>query len=195
MSPTKVTPAGEGGIVATRDVDLAEHVRLGRNYGNPGDYNFAFSGLSARMSELHAILALSSLRSLDRRLDERLTAIDLFECELAGHPVVRVVRPAAGDRSTFKDLTLDVDPQTISTARLQALLRAEGVDSRRYFWPPLHRQDVYRELAEAEELPGTERVACRLLTVPLTNGQPTDVTRRLATLLTELVRPPHDGAA
>ena len=186
MSPTKVTPAGEGGIVATTDANLAEHVRLGRNYGNPGDYNFTFSGLSARMSELHAILALSSLRSLDRRLAARLTAVDLFESELDGHPALRVLRPADGDRSTFKDLTLDLDPDFITADRLQMLLRAEGVDSRRYFWPPLHRQDVYRDLSRDQDLPGTERVARRLLTIPLTNGQTTQVTRRLARLVTEL---------
>ena len=193
MSPTKVTPAGEGGIVATRDESLAEHVRLGRNYGNPGDYNFTFSGLSARMSELHATLALSSVRSLDRRLEARLEAVDQFAAELAGHAALRVVRPAAQDLSTFKDLTLDVDPDVIAADRLQALLRAEGVDSRRYFWPPLHRQDVYRGLSRADELPGTERVARRLLTVPLTNGQTAEVTRRLAAVIIELIGDPSRG--
>ena len=50
MSPTKVVVAGEGGIVATRRADLAEAVRIGRDYGNvpmnalvcPGAFNVDF---------------------------------------------------------------------------------------------------------------------------------------------------------
>ncbi|HID87298.1 MAG TPA: hypothetical protein EYP55_07950, partial [Anaerolineae bacterium] len=37
LSPTKLLVAGEGGIVATNHDDLAEHIRVGREYGNPGD--------------------------------------------------------------------------------------------------------------------------------------------------------------
>ena len=44
MSPTKLVVAGEGGIVATNDASLAETVRMGRDYGDPGDYNTAFPG-------------------------------------------------------------------------------------------------------------------------------------------------------
>ncbi|MFW6033591.1 MAG: DegT/DnrJ/EryC1/StrS family aminotransferase, partial [bacterium] len=54
LSPTKVAPAGEGGLVATHDGGLAEQIRLARNYGNPGDYDCRVAGLNARMSEFHA---------------------------------------------------------------------------------------------------------------------------------------------
>src|SRR5688500_4255747 len=54
LSPTKVAVAGEGGLVTTNDAALAEAVRLGRDYGNPGNYDCRFPGLNARMSELHA---------------------------------------------------------------------------------------------------------------------------------------------
>ena len=50
MSPTKVAVAGEGGLVVTRDDNLAESVRVGRDYGNSGDYDCRFPGLNARMS-------------------------------------------------------------------------------------------------------------------------------------------------
>src|SRR5947209_1830015 len=41
-SPTKLLISGEGGIVATNDDELAAKVRIGREYGNRGDYNSAF---------------------------------------------------------------------------------------------------------------------------------------------------------
>ncbi|MGR6997454.1 DegT/DnrJ/EryC1/StrS family aminotransferase [Yinghuangia aomiensis] len=47
------------------------------------------------------------------------------------------------------------------------LLRAEGIDSRRYFYPAVHRQKAYEGLAEQRPLPVTEALAERVLTVPL----------------------------
>jgi len=60
-SPTKVVTSGEGGIIATNDAQLAEKLRVGRNYGDDGSYDCAFEGINARMSELHAVLGLASL--------------------------------------------------------------------------------------------------------------------------------------
>ena len=41
-SPTKLLITGEGGVVATDDDALAERVRIGREYGNPGTYDAVF---------------------------------------------------------------------------------------------------------------------------------------------------------
>lgn len=186
MSPTKVTTAGEGGLVATDHDDVAEHVRLGRNYGNPGDYNCGFPGLNARMSELHAVLALESLAGLDDRLPRRQQAVDIFSAAAAGSPGLRVLRPADGDTSTFKDLTVEVCDTRVDVEWVQAALKAEGVDSRRYFWPPIHRQDAYASSGHLG-LPVTESLARRLLTVPL-DQTASDVTfHRLGEVMVELV--------
>jgi hypothetical protein len=71
LSPTKVLIAGEGGIIATNDDTLAERCRIGRDYGNPGDYDTRFVGLNARMSELHAATALASFEDLEERIARR----------------------------------------------------------------------------------------------------------------------------
>ena len=71
LSPTKVVVAGEGGLISTNDDLLAERLRIARDYGNPGDYDCLFVGLNARLSELHAAVALASLEDLDERLAER----------------------------------------------------------------------------------------------------------------------------
>jgi dTDP-4-amino-4,6-dideoxygalactose transaminase len=54
LSPTKLVIAGEGGIVATNDDELAARVRIGREYGNSGRYDSAFAGMNARLAEFNA---------------------------------------------------------------------------------------------------------------------------------------------
>ena len=44
MAPTKVTTAGEGGLIATANEALAHDLRIARNYGNPGSYDCVTAG-------------------------------------------------------------------------------------------------------------------------------------------------------
>jgi len=169
LSPTKVAPAGEGGLVTTNDGDLAARVRLARNYGNPGDYNCQVAGLNARMSELHAAVALATLSKLAQRVARRNELVAVFAKRVDGVPGIRIPEVDPGDLSTYKDLTLVLDEQAfgLDVQMLAAALSAEGVDSRRYFYPAVHRQDAYAYLGEPQSLPVTDALAPRVLTLPL----------------------------
>ena len=180
LSPTKVMVAGEGGIIATRDSGLADAVRIGRGYGNPGNYDCLFPGLNARMSELHAAVALSSLEHLDERIAHRNHLVQVFLRAAAGVPGLRTPVVADGDLSTYKDLTLILDRSAfgLDGAQLGVALKADGIDTRRYYYPPIHQQKAYAGLAESRSLPITEDIAERVLTVPLwSHMTEEDVTR------------------
>jgi dTDP-4-amino-4,6-dideoxygalactose transaminase len=185
MSPTKVTTAGEGGIVATQHAEIAEHVRLGRNYGNSGDYDCAFPGLNARMSEFHAAVALAGLAGLDERLAHRRVLVEAFWTAVAGVPGLRRPVLADGDTSTYKDLTLVVEPASfgLDVPCLTAALTAEGIDSRRYFFPPIHRQKAYADLPRDLDLSVTEDVSTRVITPPLWSAMSVADVQRLADLV------------
>jgi dTDP-4-amino-4,6-dideoxygalactose transaminase len=168
LSPTKVAVAGEGGLVTTHDGGLAATIRLGRDYGNPGDYDCLFPGLNARMSELHAAVALHSLKWLDTNVSRRGHLAELFWATLAG--LRGLVRPTVdqGDVSTYKDLTILVDEAGfgLTAAELGQALKQEGIDTRRYYYPAIHRQQAYRMLPE-RHLPVTDLAAESVLSVPL----------------------------
>lgn len=188
LSPTKIVSGAEGGLVATHDDALAAAVRIGRDYGNPGNYDSQFVGLNARMSELHAAVALASLRTLDERLDARNCTVGLFRQEIAGIPGLRMPLVPDGSTSTYKDMTVlvDADRFGLSSAELKEALSAHGVDSRRYFYPPVHQQKAYAHLLPGRPLPITDRVSASVLTLPLWAGMPNDLVTRLAELLGDL---------
>jgi dTDP-4-amino-4,6-dideoxygalactose transaminase len=171
LSPTKVVIAAEGGVISTNDDLLAERCRIGRDYGNPGDYDCRFVGLNARMSELHAATALASLEDLDERLIERRRLAALYRDALDDIPGISFPEVDEGDLSTYKDLAILVDVEGYGTdADAAALvLKAAGVETRRYYSPPVHRMRAYSGNG-AEDLPVTERAAERALTLPLWVG-------------------------
>ena len=173
LSPTKVLVAAEGGIIATDDDLLAERCRIGRDYGNPGDYDCRFIGLNARMSELHAAMALASFEDLEERLRERTRLADAYRSALGSVPGLSFPIVPAGDRSTYKDLTVLIDPESFggSSSAVGEALRAEGIDSRRYYHPPVHRMRAYRGRGRmVGSLAVTDRAAERVLSLPLWVG-------------------------
>lgn len=168
MTPTKVITSGEGGIVATNDADVAEYIRMGRDYGHPGDYDCRFAGINARMSELHAAVGLTTLADLDRRLVLRRERAAQLHARLGGVDGITFPTVRDGDESTFKDVTIVVDPVAfgLGAGQLSAALKAEGVDSRRYYHPAVHRQQAYAHMPPVE-LPVTDSISPRVLAVPM----------------------------
>ena len=193
MSPTKVTTAGEGGLVATRDPDLAARLRIGRDYGNPGTYDCQFPGLNARMSELHAAVALAGIDTVAERIAYRNELVEVFRIAVKDVPGLGFPELHEEDVSTFKDLTLVLDAERfgLTNVELGAALKAEGVDSRRYYAPPIHRQTAYAHLRGTRELPVTDEMADRVLTPPLYSHMTADQVRGVAQAVVRI----HDAAA
>lgn len=171
LSPTKVLIAGEGGIVATDDDDLAYRLRVGRDYGNPGDYDCLYVGLNARMSEFHAALGLRSLETLPERIERRNELAEMYRQALGDIPGISFPSVGPGDVSTYKDFTIVVDADVfgMDAASLASALKADGIDSRRYYFPPVHEMKsyAYLENRSGADIPVTERVSRQVLTLPL----------------------------
>src|SRR5262249_9105748 len=62
---TKFLNTGEGGAVVTNDDDLAQRMRLMRNFGFGGLDNVIYIGTNGKMNEMSAAMGLASLDCLD----------------------------------------------------------------------------------------------------------------------------------
>lgn len=170
-SPTKLMTTGEGGILTTSDAWLARHIRVGRGYGDPGDYNCIMPGLNARMSEFHAALGISSLDMLEQNVEARNRLVEVYKRELRSIPGISFQEIAPNVRTTFKDFSLYIDPLTFGMTRdrLCDELLKRGIQSKKYFYPPVHLQDAYRQYRDEfhAKLPVTMDVTTNALSLPL----------------------------
>lgn len=170
LSPTKLLISGEGGIVATNDGELARKIRLGREYGNSGNYDSEFAGLNARMAEFNALLGLRSLELLEESVKNRNRYAELYRQRLSDVPGLAFQAVDSRDRSSYKDLSLTVDPKAFGMSRdeLSRALQAENIDIRHYYDPPVHRQEAYRGFASpAADLVHTDFLAEHCLSLPI----------------------------
>ena len=108
LTPTKMVVAGEGGLVATEDRDLAAELRVAREYGNDGSYDTAFPGINARLSELHACIAWNSLQMLEDVVAHRNRVACALTGALGEIPGLGFQRITPECRTTYKDFTITI---------------------------------------------------------------------------------------
>jgi dTDP-4-amino-4,6-dideoxygalactose transaminase len=167
LSPTKLVISGEGGFVATNDAALADEVEVAREYGNPGSYDTRIIGLNARMSEIHGAIALASLAGIDEVLERRRHLAARYSEALATVDGITPQAIPSGDSSTFKDYTVEVgEAFGLDRDVLAGALRADGIDTRPYFFPPVHTHKAYAWVG-AGPLPKTDLAAARSLSLPI----------------------------
>jgi dTDP-4-amino-4,6-dideoxygalactose transaminase len=169
FSPTKLVVAGEGGLITTRDAALARRLRVARNYGDAGDSDPEVLGLNARMSEIHAALALQGLGGVCARIERRNEIRREYRRQLKSVPGIQFQEMEQGSRSACKDMSLLVNDVEFGNTRdwLRLFLGEHHIETRRYFWPSVHQQKLYRDVWDGQPLPVTERVAQQVLNLPI----------------------------
>jgi len=189
-SPTKLLITGEGGVVATDDDALAERVVVGREYGNPGTYDALFPGLNARLPEASALLGLEGLGLLEPEAERRNELAGVYRELLGGLPGLAFQRVRPQDRPSFKDFSVRVRAAEFGLTRdeLAAALDAEGVDTRAYYVPPVHRLTAFAATGPAfdERLPETARLCDEVITLPAYGRLETGDVERIAACMIAL---------
>jgi len=192
LSPTKLLVAGEGGLVATNDAVLAQRLRAARNYGDLGAYDPQLLGLNARMPEFNAALAVAGLPFLDAKVARHNQVARHYTALLADTPGLGFQAVLQGNLSTYKDYSVLVyeDQFGMSRDELAEALRAENIETKKYFYPPLHKQALFRPVYEENPSPlqNTEFISDRVLSFPIYESLPDDTISKVAFAVRRLAR-------
>ncbi|WP_051424603.1 DegT/DnrJ/EryC1/StrS aminotransferase family protein [Pseudomonas sp. URMO17WK12:I4] len=192
---TKVLSAAEGGCVCTNDDQLAARLRNIRSSYGAGPAVHVRRTANGRMSEAQAAIALLSLDNFAKTLERNRDVFAAYRDTLAGLPGLRLIEPQAVSATNYQYVVCEIDTECFGLGRdeLQAVLRAENVLARRYFYPGIHRCTPYDEYYPqvGERLPVTEALCAKVLQLPI--GQSIDAAgaRRIG----EIVRTAQQQAA
>jgi dTDP-4-amino-4,6-dideoxygalactose transaminase len=177
---TKFVNSFEGGAVVTNDDELAERMRLMRNFGFAGYDQVVYVGTNGKLSEASAAMGLTNIESMEAFVAANVANHDAYRTGLADLAGIRVLGARPGDRWNHQYVVVEVNPGAAGLGRdeLVAALQAENVLARRYFTPGVHRMEPYRSYFPHAGLllPETERLADRVMTLPTgTSVGPADV--------------------
>ncbi len=172
LSPTKVITAAEGGIVTTNNNTLAQFIRHGRDYGkNSSTDDIDFVGLSARMSEFHAIVALANFEKIEELIARRNDLIKKYKVGLENLPGISFQTIPPNCRTSGNYMVIFVDTEKLRMSRDELFLKLEenNIQTKKYFYPPVHLLKAYEKYRNkcSNRLPVTEKASASALALPL----------------------------
>jgi dTDP-4-amino-4,6-dideoxygalactose transaminase len=184
---TKFLNCFEGGAVVTNNDELAEKIRLMRNFGFVDYDKVVYLGVNGKMSEIHAAMGLTNLEAIEDIISVNRRNYQAYREGLANAPGISVIDYDMSEKNNFQYIVVEVDSESCPRSRdyIVAALHKENVIARKYFWPGCHKMEPYRSLQPNAGLllPETERVAAKVIVLP--TGQ--EVEKRSAGWVCELI--------
>jgi dTDP-4-amino-4,6-dideoxygalactose transaminase len=154
---------GDGGAVITNDGELAERLRLVRQYGQIDRYVHVTPGVNSRLDELQAAILRVKLPHVNGGNRRRAEIAAAYTEALAGK-LVRSLRVLPERRHVFHLFVVDAEDRSA----LQAHLDGRGIRTLIHYPRPVHRHEPYRSLGDGPvSLTASERFCERVVSIPL----------------------------
>jgi perosamine synthetase len=170
FTPSKPMTTGEGGMLVTNDAGLAEQLRLIRNYGDKGKFEWVTLGYNFRMMDIQGAIGLTQLMKLKKSVQLRREIASRYnDAFIKTEGIVTPYVRNPGDIN-FQLYTIRIRSDLLSITRNQFIeeLGKTGIAARLYF-PALHRAPVFAELNPGEDpaFPMASQFADTALSLPI----------------------------
>ena len=168
--PNKGIATGEGGMITTSDVELADRMRMILNQGQDGRYNHVMLGYNYRMNDILAALGIVQLGRLEKIMKEKENIVAQYTDQLQGVEGVQLpYLPDYVDRHSWYMYAIKVDQEIRDSVAEH--LKKNNVDTRLSF-PPIHIQQFFQDRFgyNSENLPASYKTWKRLINLPIWPG-------------------------
>jgi perosamine synthetase len=198
--PNKQITTGEGGMIVTRDPDLAARMRSLRNQGRTPSGNWfqhTELGYNYRLSDIACTLGIGQMHRLPEILARRETIARLYhhllaslteEAPVLSLPLLDIPNTRVSWFVYVVRLTADFTPA--HRDQIIHALEAASIGCGRYF-APIHLQRAYAEFPPRTPLPITEFVASRTIALPFFNRINESQLRTVCDTLQQAIRRIH----
>ena len=158
---------GDAGAITTNDADLAQKVRVLRNYGSQQKYYNVVVGYNSRLDELQAALLRMKLPELPEWTRQRQQIAVWYNQHLVGIAGLRLPAVAEGATHVYHLYVV----HTTHRMALQQHLTAQGIGTMIHYPVPPHQQQAYQHLGlAAGSFPIAEDLAATCLSLPIWPG-------------------------
>ena len=169
---------GEGGMVVTRNRELARSIRGMRSHGmealswdkyrgHLSSYDIRGLGYNYRTTEIQSALGLVQLKKLEKNNRKRKKLVEVYRNELQNVKEISIPFLQAKGIPSYHLFSILVAP-FIDRNRVMEKLRGFGIQSSIHY-PPVHLFSLYRSRFgyRKGDLPKTEGISQREITLPL----------------------------
>ena len=155
---------GEGGAVVTDDENIASHIHMLRDHGQPKKYYHDFVGFNYRMDGLQGAVLSVKLKYLQEWTDKRNDIARRYSVGLKDIDGLQVPHVLDNAVSAFHLYVIHTEKRD----ELIKYLQEQGVSTGLHYPIPIHLQKAYKKLNHKKgDFPITEKNAAQCLSLPM----------------------------
>jgi len=157
---------GDAGVITTNSKDIAENIKILRNYGSEKRYHNKVVGFNSRLDEIQAGLLRVKLKHLDDLLEERVHIAERYYTEIS-NPKIMLPQVNNNCTAVWHLYVLRVEDRDNFTK----YLNDNGIGNLVHYPIPPHLSDAYEYLGfDKGSFPLTEEYAEKVISIPIFNG-------------------------
>ena len=178
---------GDGGILVTPSKEVADRVRVLRNYGSRVKYEHVDLPFNRRLDTIQAAVLRVKLPHLDKWNARRQFLADAYREHLADLPV-GLPPPAEAGRHVYHLFVITAKDRDA----LRTDLTEQGIETGIHYPIPVHRQPVIQSMGfSAGSFPQAEQLAAHSLSLPMYPELPLAHLERVANAIRRHYEGPH----
>ena len=175
---------GDAGFIATANNDLAQRLMRLRDHGRLSKYEHDMVGYNQRMDGLQAAILSVKLKYLPEWTAARRRSAALYDARLRGREF-KTIEPSNEAESAYHLYVVEVENRD----EMMGVLDEAGIGYGVHYPVPLHLQPALKDRMAAASLPQTERVASRILSLPMCAELTEDKINRVCDVFLAHARP------
>jgi dTDP-4-amino-4,6-dideoxygalactose transaminase len=176
---------GDAGAVLTNDSDVADRVRMLRNWGSDRKYHHPVAGFNSRLDTLQAVVLSAKLTRVSDWNDQRRAAAIYYDSLLSDFEQLTLPTTLPGNEHVYHLYVVEVDDRD----RILAALHQAGIGAGVHYPVPIHLQGALASLGhKAGDFRHAEAAASRILSLPMFPGLLTAEQERVAEVLSACLK-------
>lgn len=167
---TKVFNTFEGGAIVCPNAETKQRIDYLKNFGFVDELTVVAPGINGKMSELNAAMGLLQLRHIPEILSRRKRIDQIYRRQLKDIKGIRCIQESGQAIANYSYFPILIDTDyPLTRDELYQKLKAQGIFSRRYFYPLISEFSMYRGLPSShrDNLPMATDAAYKVLCLPI----------------------------
>lgn len=178
----KIITTGEGGMITTNDVKLADLTRNLRDHAFSSERHFwhKYMGFNYRMTNLQAAVGVAQTEQLAKFVENRRQNAALYTELLKDIPGIVTPPQAEWAKNVFWMYAILVEDEFGMTRdQLRGYLASRGIETRTFFIP-MHLQPIYYDMFKGQRYPVSEMLCQQGFYLPSASSLTEDQIRYIA---------------
>jgi dTDP-4-amino-4,6-dideoxygalactose transaminase len=183
---TKPFGIGEGGLIYSKNEEDIQRIKRMGNFGFDKNRECTMMGFNCKMSEYAAAIGIATIKKWDQKLKERSRISEWYKQLLQNTGLMKKGWKVQKTEAVIHQFMPIICPEEVRNIQVIEELKKQKIEARLYFSPSCHQQVLFKNY-KSTDLTKTNKIAKRIVSLPLWEGMTKELVEQIVICLEQKV--------